>query len=266
MKKGTWFVCIAVAALFAGTASGATMPFGTATGGLGVYYNLGTPEAPANQAYLRSQFSQTNLGGATYNFPNTAPWPPYSAAHPFQVHQDQFGFDMTVPAPTWDGVTPIVPFVAVDWNGIAPVPAGPVAWAISGYSGTNPGNGVPVNSVIRGNGINITSFVLANPGTGVWTVDFSAELISDGLFHWYTPAFGSTPMSGWGLTGKFLVSGKLTYLQSNDVSSGMDFYETTLTDGPILFEAELIPEPLTMLGMFLGLGSVGAYIRKRRMS
>jgi hypothetical protein len=27
-----------------------------------------------------------------------------------------------------------------------------------------------------------------------------------------------------------------------------------------------IPEPLTMLGMFLGLGSVGAYIRKRRMA
>ena len=26
-----------------------------------------------------------------------------------------------------------------------------------------------------------------------------------------------------------------------------------------------VPEPLTMLGMFLGLGSVGAYIRKRRM-
>ena len=28
---------------------------------------------------------------------------------------------------------------------------------------------------------------------------------------------------------------------------------------------EPIPEPLTMLGMFLGLGSVGAYIRRRRM-
>jgi len=27
-----------------------------------------------------------------------------------------------------------------------------------------------------------------------------------------------------------------------------------------------VPEPLTMLGMFLGLGSVGAYIRKRRMA
>ena len=28
--------------------------------------------------------------------------------------------------------------------------------------------------------------------------------------------------------------------------------------------AEVVPEPLTMLGMFLGLGSVGAYIRRRR--
>jgi hypothetical protein len=28
---------------------------------------------------------------------------------------------------------------------------------------------------------------------------------------------------------------------------------------------ELVPEPLTMLGVFLGLGSVGAYLRRRRM-
>ena len=32
------------------------------------------------------------------------------------------------------------------------------------------------------------------------------------------------------------------------------------------FEVKLVPEPLTMLGMFLGVGSVGAYIRKRRMA
>jgi hypothetical protein len=31
------------------------------------------------------------------------------------------------------------------------------------------------------------------------------------------------------------------------------------------FEVTAIPEPLTMLGVFLGLGSVGAYIRRRRM-
>lgn len=30
--------------------------------------------------------------------------------------------------------------------------------------------------------------------------------------------------------------------------------------------ASSVPEPVTMLGMFLGLGSVGAYIRRRRMS
>jgi len=29
--------------------------------------------------------------------------------------------------------------------------------------------------------------------------------------------------------------------------------------------APYVPEPLTMLGMFLGLGTVGAYIRRRRM-
>jgi hypothetical protein len=32
------------------------------------------------------------------------------------------------------------------------------------------------------------------------------------------------------------------------------------------FETGTVPEPLTMLGMFLGLGGVGAYIRKRRMA
>jgi hypothetical protein len=32
------------------------------------------------------------------------------------------------------------------------------------------------------------------------------------------------------------------------------------------FEAGQVPEPLTMLGMVFGLGSVGAYIRKRRMA
>lgn len=50
--------------------------------------------------------------------------------------------------------------------------------------------------------------------------------------------------------------------------------EVRLTiDGPAAFDATIdaldtgtVPEPLTMLGMFLGLGSVGAYIRKRRMS
>lgn len=31
-------------------------------------------------------------------------------------------------------------------------------------------------------------------------------------------------------------------------------------------ESGVIPEPLTMLGMFIGLGGVGAYIRKRRMA
>jgi hypothetical protein len=31
-------------------------------------------------------------------------------------------------------------------------------------------------------------------------------------------------------------------------------------------ETNTVPEPLTMLGMFLGLGGVGAYIRKRRMA
>ena len=41
-----------------------------------------------------------------------------------------------------------------------------------------------------------------------------------------------------------------------------DWWLVTSED-PML--VELIPEPLTMLGLFMGLGGVGAYIRKRRM-
>jgi hypothetical protein len=41
----------------------------------------------------------------------------------------------------------------------------------------------------------------------------------------------------------------------------------SVTDGDYVLEIveSAVPEPLTMLGMFLGLGSIGAYIRRRRM-
>ena len=41
---------------------------------------------------------------------------------------------------------------------------------------------------------------------------------------------------------------------------------TAAVDYEVDLFATHIPEPVTMLGMFLGLGSVGAYIRRRRMS
>ena len=50
-----------------------------------------------------------------------------------------------------------------------------------------------------------------------------------------------------------------TFNSSQAVGYGGDYYFDLLGSGTV-------PEPVTMLGMFLGLGSVGAYIRKRRMA
>ena len=47
------------------------------------------------------------------------------------------------------------------------------------------------------------------------------------------------------------------------VDSYLDGVELQLLSGDIAYIDLAVPEPLTMLGMFLGLGSVGAYIRRR---
>ena len=52
-----------------------------------------------------------------------------------------------------------------------------------------------------------------------------------------------------------------------DVDDGVPPPGTEAVDFQVDFiKSGVIPEPLTMLGMFMGLGWVGAYIRKRRMS
>ena len=48
--------------------------------------------------------------------------------------------------------------------------------------------------------------------------------------------------------------------------SYLDGVELVLANGDIAKMDLAVPEPLTMLGLFMGLGGVGAYIRKRRMS
>ena len=48
-----------------------------------------------------------------------------------------------------------------------------------------------------------------------------------------------------------------------DSEGWSEWYGARFTDATVSVSA--VPEPLTMLGMFLGLGGVGAYIRRRRM-
>jgi hypothetical protein len=69
------------------------------------------------------------------------------------------------------------------------------------------------------------------------------------LFSGFTPSGGFTPGS-WTSINKVIV-------EIDSVPSG-DYKIDLLGTG-------VIPEPLTMLGVFLGLGSLGAYIRRRRM-
>src|SRR5258707_15332045 len=53
-------------------AQATTVPLGSATGGVAVYFNNnGMFETASNAAYLRTQFSQTDTNGMQFNFDST---------------------------------------------------------------------------------------------------------------------------------------------------------------------------------------------------
>jgi hypothetical protein len=212
---------------------------GQSVGGVGVYYNdNGGGENPANQAYLRAQAAYGNTNGGVFDFDAT-PLPPYglfSWYDLFQVHAGQFGLDMILPAPTWDGITPIPSFIAKDnVNGscAGATSSGAVTWAISGYS-PGGGAGCAVNSLFRSAGLNplsvgITQYDLSLAGT-VYTAEVAGYLVTDGMIHWYTPATPHTPVGAFGLTGVFFFDGTLQYDSAGDPGTDLiDFYEGTMT-------------------------------------
>jgi hypothetical protein len=239
---------------------------GTSTGGIAVYYNTiaqGTAaENPYNQAYYKAQLnsSTTATNGAAFAFDSALAGP--------ALFNDlgQYGFDLVVTALTSNGNVPTPILNAYDNtnNSLAGRSlAGPVMWAVNDYkdSGGGPGNAANgiTNSLIRGNSGAITLSNLT-PILGGWQVSFTANLVSDGRFHWYNPAFTDNPMAlyaqgGQYWSGNFRASGTLTYLTANDTTAGMDFYS-----GPVTLEAEVVPEPATMC--LLGLGALGL-LRKR---
>ena len=169
-----------------------TVPFATVSGVIAVHYNdNGGGENPANQAYLRAQFSETNTNGGVLNFDST-PLPGGGGLSwylLFQAVPDQFGFDMVLETPTADGSNPppvVTAYDNTDNSLPGAAPAGPVTWAISGYTGAtngpaDPANGI-INSLIRGgsgapsyDGVTITSQTLRVSGT-VFTMDIAGEL------------------------------------------------------------------------------------------
>lgn len=225
-----------------------TIPLATATGGAAVYYNdNGVGEVATNAAYVRAQFSLTNTNGAVLDFDST-PLPGTGGALSFfdlfQASPGQFGADLIAEAPTSDGTVPTPTLTAFD-NGdntlAGAVPAGPVDWAISGYSGpggsgpADSANGI-INSLFRGgNGDGSSLSVTLGPvqqNGSLFTVDFELELVSDGLIHWYTLGTPDSPVGDFELTGRLFASGTLTYDAQGpgETSTNLvDFYAGTVT-------------------------------------
>src|SRR5262245_46244601 len=83
-----------------------TVPLGTASGGIGVYYNdNGGGENALNAAYVRAQFSYANTNGSEFNFDSTplaGTGGAVSFYSLFQAVPNQFGLDLVLKAPTFD--------------------------------------------------------------------------------------------------------------------------------------------------------------------
>ncbi len=221
---------------------------GIVEGGVAIYYNdNGGGENPANQAYLRAQFSQANTNGSEFNFDNT----PLTGNGLlswfglFQAVPDQFGLDLILPAPSFDGSVTLPTLTAydnVDGSIANRAAAGPVVWSIGDYKGASSGPADPaneiINSLFRSSGldpgaVSITQNDLTQSGT-LFTVEIAGELVSDGKIHWFDPAAGSNPdfttdMPVFGMDGSFFFSGTLTYDSAgDDGSDGVDFYGGTI--------------------------------------
>ncbi len=218
---------------------------GTANGGVHIVYNAGQPEVPAQQAYLKTKFVQSgNNNGAHLTFDNSllSPYnfPGVTWATLFgQVSPSQFGLDMVLPAPTWDGMTPIPLLTAVDntnGNCGGAIPAGNVVWAINDYNATggptNPSNCV-VNSLFRSaglapNAVIITKNIVTHTGT-VYVANIGGILQTDNFIHWYNPMTPNSPVSNFLLNGRFYFNASLTYDSFGDPGNDGDFYAGTIT-------------------------------------
>jgi hypothetical protein len=256
--KTSVVLCAVLSLLIIAGSSEATVwqQVGTSTGGIAVYYNTvaqgSAAENPYNQAYYKAQLnsSKTLTNGAAFAFD--------SALVPVFGDQGQFGFDLVVQAATNNGNVPTPVLNAYDNtnNSLAGrALAGSVKWAVNDYKDSSGGpsnaaNGI-INSIIRGGG-GAVSFSNITAITGGWQISFTADLVSDGKFHWYNPAFTDNFMSAYAQNGQwwsgnFRASGTLTYLTANDTTAGMDFYS-----GPVTLEAEVVPEPATLAMLALG--------------
>jgi Right handed beta helix region len=228
-----------------------TVPLGTASGGIGVYYNdNGGGENALNAAYVRAQFSYSNTNGSEFNFDSTplaGTGGAVSFYSLFQAVPNQFGLDLVLKAPSWDGSVALPVVTAKDNvnNTLAgATSAGPVTWAISGYTGSTDGPANPlnaiINSVFRGgtganDGVVLTVQSISHVGT-VYTQHIEGEFHTDGLVHWYTPSTPDGPVGNIQLTGTFFFVGDVSYDSAGDPGTDLiDFYA-----GSVSLSAEVV--------------------------
>ncbi|MFK7959015.1 MAG: hypothetical protein AB8G96_00685 [Phycisphaerales bacterium] len=215
--------------------------YATVEGTVAVHYNPGGPQTPDNINFAKAQVSKTNENGAVLNF-STDPLvgaSPFSWYAAYQSVDDQFGLDAVYVPPTSSG-SPAPPQVIAYDNGDnsigGRVAAGPVAWAISGYSGSSSTPNDPmaqiINSIIRGttpadqSDFNVTRLDVDFTGPQI-TVDFEGSLTSDGLHHWYTVGQTHTSMANLGLNGTFFLRGSYTLDDSGPPTPGVDYFTGT---------------------------------------
>jgi len=229
------------------------IPFGQAEGGIMIYYNdNGGGENPANQAYLKAQFSYANTNAMKWTFSSVplTGGPVLTWASPALFNDlGQYGYDFVLDAPTHVGL-PTTPFLLPYDNTnnsaagrVVTAPGNAVLWKIADYKDgapngpINPAN-VDINSLIRAvqgaspTSPDLTNFIIAQSlslsGT-VYTAQISGQLQSDNMIHWYNPAFPNSPMASLNLNGKFYYSGTLTYDSAGDTGTDLkDFYEGTI--------------------------------------
>jgi hypothetical protein len=241
---------LGLAVLAAGASAGAaTIPLGAATGGVAIYFNNnGGGEMANNTAYLRTQFSQTDVNGMEFNFDST-PLPGTGGSVSwnsiFQSVPNQFGLDVVTKFMTSDGTVPtptIDSYDNVDGNTAHRSNAGPESWGIGNYTGSTVGpsdpTNVDINTLLRGggggsvvggtpDGVQITALgeVVSLPNI---ILTFAATVTSDGFVHWYNPATPNSPLSNFEMTGKYFLSGTFTAPASQSQLDNIIFFSGTM--------------------------------------